>query len=154
MAEPGAESLLAQFSLDLDKLSPVARRSAAPIEMREEDPEHFMAAVRGALAYTAAGDVYQTNLSRLWQGEGPVGAGDLYRRLRRANPSPFAAYLTFGEYRHPVLLAGAPGGGAGREESPPVLLRARGRAVQTGWRMKRWYEACSATKRSAPNTSC
>jgi anthranilate synthase component 1 len=97
VAEPGAESLLAQFSLDLEKLPPAAGVSAAPIEMREEDPEHFLAAVRGALAYTAAGDVYQTNLSRLWQGQAPVGAGDVYRRLRRANPSPFAAFLTFGD---------------------------------------------------------
>jgi anthranilate synthase component 1 len=60
----------------------------------------FLAAVRRALEYTAAGEVYQTNLSRQWRGRSAVAIDSiaLYRRLRSANPSPFAALLRHGDF--------------------------------------------------------
>jgi anthranilate synthase component 1 len=56
--------------------------------------------VRAALEYTAAGDVYQTNLSRQWRARaaGAQSATALYRRLRATNPSPFAALLRHGDF--------------------------------------------------------
>ncbi len=57
--------------------------------------------------YTAAGDVYQTNLSRQWYGRAAsaINPVDLYRRLRSANPSPFAALL---RYRDFSILSSSP----------------------------------------------
>ncbi len=100
LAEPGYESLIDRFIADAAAIGglPDARFAAAGgagVEVIEEAPERFVAAVRRALEYTAAGDVYQTNLSRLWEGEAPAPLDPvaLYLRLRAANPSPFAALL-------------------------------------------------------------
>jgi anthranilate synthase component 1 len=48
--------------------------------------------VAAALEAIARGDVYQANLSRRWRARlaRGVDASELYRRLRRANPAPFA----------------------------------------------------------------
>jgi anthranilate synthase component 1 len=47
--------------------------------------------VRRALDYIRDGDVFQANLSRLWQAElaTDTSAVDIYVQLRRANPGPF-----------------------------------------------------------------
>jgi anthranilate synthase component I len=98
VAEPGAEGLLAQF--EADALASGPRSSPpAPLNIEEEDATIFLAAVQRALQYTAAGDVYQTNLSRQWCGRAAsaINPVDLYRRLRSANPSPFAALLRYAE---------------------------------------------------------
>jgi anthranilate synthase component 1 len=70
------------------------------IEVREEEPGRFLHAVARALEYIAAGDVYQANLSRRWQGRSgaPIDPAALYRRLRAANPSPFAALMREGDF--------------------------------------------------------
>jgi anthranilate synthase component I len=98
-AEEGYEALLERFADD-------AGRAGTPpewpglVRMEEEDPARFEAAVTRALEYIAAGDVYQANLSRRWRGEtrAPVSPASLYRRLRAANPSPFAALLCDGDF--------------------------------------------------------
>ena len=54
-------------------------------------PRDFSRAVRRALEYIAAGDVYQTNLSRQWQRHVPLRRVDpvaIYQRLRATNPEP------------------------------------------------------------------
>jgi anthranilate synthase component I len=99
VAERGYEELLERFAAD-------AEDAGAPpawpglIRMEEEEPARFEAAVGRALEYIAAGDVYQANLSRRWQGQtrAPVSPASLYRRLRAANPSPFAALLRDGDF--------------------------------------------------------
>jgi anthranilate synthase component 1 len=98
VAEPGAEGLLAQFAADAQE-SGTRSLPPAPLNIEEEDSAVFLAAVRRALQYTAAGDVYQTNLSRQWRGRAAsaINPVDLYRRLRSANPSPFAALLRYGD---------------------------------------------------------
>lgn len=86
-----------------------------------EDPaEDFLAAVRSGLEAIAAGDVYQTNLSRAWRtqllgGESPAA---LYRRLRAANPGPFAG------------LAALPGLSV-LSTSPERLVRVQGLKIDT-----------------------
>ncbi len=64
--------------------------AGASFAIEEENPETFLRAVHRALEYTAAGDVYQTNLSREWQGRAArhVSPVDIYQRLRATNPSP------------------------------------------------------------------
>ena len=51
-----------------------------------------MQAVRAAKQYIHDGDIFQANLSRLWQAELQPGTSDsaLYSALRRANPAPFS----------------------------------------------------------------
>jgi para-aminobenzoate synthetase component 1 len=73
----------------------------------------YLTAVERAREYIAAGDIFQVNLSRRFTaaqrpdaGGGIVGPADLYRRLRRANPAPYAAYLGLGAGR--AVLSSSP----------------------------------------------
>jgi anthranilate synthase component 1 len=72
------------------------------------------------LEYIAAGDVYQANLSRLWQGRSSATLDpvSIYRRLRAANPSPFAAIMRHGDF---ALMS----------SSPERLMSIRGNLVST-----------------------
>ncbi len=53
----------------------------------------YDAAVRRALAYIRAGDIYQVNLTQRFQGACAADPFDVYRLLRLQSPAPFAAYL-------------------------------------------------------------
>ncbi len=60
--------------------------------------EQFMSMVMRSKEYIAAGDIYQANLSQRFSAV--IGGADplrLYTLLRNINPSPFAAYLDFGD---------------------------------------------------------
>jgi len=88
--------------------------------IEEDEPGTFLAAVRRALEYVAAGDVYQANLSRGWQARpsAPLDPVMIYRRLRATNPSPFAALLRYEDF---ALLS----------SSPERLVSIRGNTVST-----------------------
>jgi anthranilate synthase component 1 len=122
LAESGvSEAELARIREDLADVGqgrPQTPRGAAALVMADEDPQRYIARVERAKEYIRAGDIYQANLSRRWCAQLPaaLGAADLYARLRRANPAPFAALAQFGDFR--VLSS-----------SPERLLRIReGRA--------------------------
>jgi anthranilate synthase component I len=120
-AEPGYEFLLERFADDVRRAAAAAPiGGTVPFEVDEEDPDRFLQAVRRALEYIAAGDVYQTNLSRQWQGaaSGPLNPAAVYERLRAANPSPFAALMRYGDFS--VISS-----------SPERLLSIRGADVST-----------------------
>ncbi len=57
----------------------------------------YLDAVARVREYILAGDIFQANLSQRFQSRQPEPLFPLYRRLRRLNPAPFAAYLGFGE---------------------------------------------------------
>jgi para-aminobenzoate synthetase component 1 len=57
----------------------------------------YLDAVARVREYIVAGDIFQANLSQRFQAPAPSATFDLYGRLRRRNPAPFAAYLGFGE---------------------------------------------------------
>jgi anthranilate synthase component 1 len=119
VAETGFEALLDEFEHRAEGLhEPEARGAAFQIE--EDDPERFLESVRRGLEYIAAGDVYQTNLSRGWQARAtsPVEPVSVYQRLRASNPSPFAALLRHDDF-------------ACLSSSPERLLSIRGNAVST-----------------------
>ncbi|MFO0447437.1 MAG: aminodeoxychorismate synthase component I [Pseudomonadota bacterium] len=125
VAEAGHEAALDALMRDLD--AALASRSAVDppatplaLPLREDEPARYLAAVERALDYIAAGDVYQANLARAWRGPAPAGvaAPELYARLRRANPGPFA-----GLARLPGLTV--------LSTSPERLVEARGRRVET-----------------------
>ncbi len=69
MAETGYESLLDEFAAaGAEAAHGAGRRTDAAFLRRRGRPGDFLDAVRRALEYIAAGDVYQTNLSRGWLG--------------------------------------------------------------------------------------
>ena len=101
VAEPGQEALLDRFERDVRSLAGgLGPDRMQAFDIEEEDPDRFESAVLSALEFIAAGDVYQANLSRRWHGRahGELDAAALYRRLRAANPSPFAALLRDGDF--------------------------------------------------------
>jgi para-aminobenzoate synthetase component 1 len=55
----------------------------------------YLDAVSRVREYIIAGDIFQANLSQRFQAPLREAPFDLYRRLRRRNPAPFAAYLGF-----------------------------------------------------------
>jgi anthranilate synthase component I len=120
VAEPGFEDLLDEFESRTHGLREPAPAPGAEFHIDEDEPETFLRAVRRGLEYIAAGDVYQTNLSRGWQGRAtrPVDPVRIYQRLRATNPSPFAALLRHEEF---ALLS----------SSPERLLSIRGNTVST-----------------------
>lgn len=80
--------------------------------------EGYLAALRRAKDYITAGDIYQVNLSQRLHGPLTADPWQLYQRLRRVNPAPFASYLKFPE----VTVASA---------SPEEFLRLEARRVTT-----------------------
>lgn len=63
-----------------------------PTAVAEDPARHFVDGVQRIRRWLRDGDVFQVNLSRAWQARWPqpVDAAALYRRLRMANPAPFA----------------------------------------------------------------
>ena len=76
-------------------------------ELLPDKPQDFKDAVEQIHEYILAGDVFQVNLSRGWQGqfETPVNAAALYQSLCKNNPAPFAGMVRWG--RH-VLMSSSP----------------------------------------------
>lgn len=80
--------------------------------------EEYLQAVRRAKEYIAAGDIFQVNLSQRLACATNDDSFSLYRRLRRASPAPFAAYMEVP-------------GGAVLSASPERFLQVRGRWIET-----------------------
>ncbi len=59
--------------------------------------EEYLKAVATAREYICAGDIFQVNLSQRFEADLNVSPYELYQRLRRINPAPFASYLNFEE---------------------------------------------------------
>ncbi|MDQ3428040.1 MAG: aminodeoxychorismate synthase component I [Gemmatimonadota bacterium] len=57
----------------------------------------YLGAVARVREYIVAGDIFQANLSQRFEAPLREPPFELYRRLRRRNPAPFAAYLNFGD---------------------------------------------------------
>jgi para-aminobenzoate synthetase component 1 len=80
--------------------------------------ERYLAAISRAREYIAAGDIYQVNLSQRFHATCPRPPFEVYRSLREASPSPYAAFLGFG--RRAILSS-----------SPEQFLELRDRALLT-----------------------
>jgi anthranilate synthase component 1 len=81
-------------------------------------PRAFMDAVRIVKRHIARGDILQCVLSQRFMVDGPVKPFDVYRRLRRANPSPYLYFLKFDD----LAIAGS---------SPETLVQKIGNRVTT-----------------------
>ena len=122
VAEAGAEDELALFEARLEPrpAPPPPPAPIPPLSFVEDDPSRYLAAVRRALEYIAAGDIYQANLAREWRAALPAGvsAAALYAHLRRSNPGPFAALAALPDM---TILS----------TSPERLVAVHGTRVQT-----------------------
>jgi anthranilate synthase component 1 len=78
--------------------------------------KHFQDAVSRAKEYIAAGDIFQVVLSRRIEFEPGVAPFDLYRALRRVNPSPYMYFLRMDD----LHVLGS---------SPEMLVRIKGRHI-------------------------
>ena len=83
----------------------------------------YLERAEAARRYIAAGDIYQVNLSQRFCAPLPIAGFEAYRRLRRASPAPFAAYLD--------ATAGAEGGVEVLSSSPERLLLVDGDRLET-----------------------
>ncbi len=98
-----------------------AARPARPAGSRFEpvmSKETFLSAVETAKEAILSGEIYQVVLSQRWTGSLALDPFDVYRALRTLNPSPYLFYL---ETRNGVVFGA----------SPEMLVRCRGRAVET-----------------------
>jgi anthranilate synthase component 1 len=121
-AEPGAEAHAERLAADLELTNGdvVDSTLSTAVTLDEDEPTDYLEACRRALAPLAAGDVYQANLARRWRVRLAEGqsAGDLYRRLRAANPGAFAGSAALPGF---AILS----------SSPERLVRVRGRDIDT-----------------------
>src|SRR5262249_49383908 len=91
--------------------------SIGPLESNTTRQE-YMAGVRKALDYIAAGDIYQVNLAQRFSHSFEGSPFSLFSALRSANPSFYGAYLNCGD--HAVISS-----------SPELFLRQQGRMIET-----------------------
>lgn len=91
------------------------------VTLQEEADHIFLDRVQRIQEYIRAGDVFQVNLSRPWRVtlSTPVASATIYRRLRQANPAPFAGLMTLNE--HDAIIS----------SSPERLVSVRGRTIRT-----------------------
>jgi anthranilate synthase component I len=102
---------------DLDRAPPADARdldqtgaAALPGPVSNFTHADYLAAVRRAKDYIAAGDIFQVVPSQRWSQDFPLPPFALYRSLRRTNPSPFMFFFNFGDFQ----VIGA---------SPEILVR-------------------------------
>ena len=115
------------------------------------DRAGYLRAVRRAIDYVHAGDCYQVNLSQRLLYPASIPPLELYGRLRRRNPSPFAGYFDLGEF---VIASASPerflSVADGAVETRPIKgTRPRGATPQEDERQKR--DLLSSAKDRAEN---
>ncbi|HEB91945.1 MAG TPA: aminodeoxychorismate synthase component I [Gammaproteobacteria bacterium] len=91
-----------------------------PLSLHEAPPAPYLSAVQRCKDYIVEGDVFQVNLSRPWRGtlSRDIHPADIYRRLRRHNPAPFAGLALYGDA---AIIS----------SSPERLVRVRGDRIDT-----------------------
>jgi anthranilate/para-aminobenzoate synthase component I len=103
-----AEEVLKEIAARIEKKAPpdgeAGLSSCAPgpaIEiMHDTGKDRYVAMVKKAKEYIAAGDIFQANLSlRLSANIGTRDPWRIYEVLRKINPSPFASFVDFGDYQ-------------------------------------------------------
>jgi para-aminobenzoate synthetase component 1 len=112
-----AEEIRALAAAAAAPAAPGAYAPAAAVRPRTSAAA-YGARVERALAYIAAGDVYQVNLSLPIEVALPAAPLDVYERLRAVQPVPFGAFVDCGRER---ILS----------NSPELFLRRRGDTIVT-----------------------
>jgi anthranilate synthase component 1 len=121
VAEAGRDGTLQRMARDLQLAVQTAGSGTLLAgALREPPAADYLEGIAAAKAFIRAGDVFQVNLSREWLADLTPGArpGDLYARLRRTNPGPFAGLAVLDDV-------------AVISSSPERLVSRRGDQVQT-----------------------
>jgi anthranilate synthase component 1 len=120
----------------IERIDRIAERLSAPLSSRTTPSGHasqhsalssnftqpaFEDIVRAAKEHIAAGDIFQVVLSQRLSRRTSAQPFDIYRALRRLNPSPYMFFFDFGEVDgKPYHVIGA---------SPEMLVRLEGRTA-------------------------
>lgn len=123
-AQTQAESLLQLMEKSSASTAPIQNpnskfQNALPIPVSNFTKDRYLSAVRRALDYIAAGDIYQVNLSQRFEAPWNASAGELYQRLRQASPARYGAFANLGDGRALCSI------------SPELFLSMRSREVLT-----------------------
>jgi anthranilate synthase len=90
-----------------------------PKTAQSHAPGEFPAAVRAAQEGFKAGDMYECVLTQAYYRRCDAGPATLFRRLQKANPSPYGALINLGDGEFLVAA------------SPEMFVRVNGRRVET-----------------------
>jgi para-aminobenzoate synthetase component I len=74
---------------------PIASSAVAPHPQSNFTHADYVKAVSRARQYIMDGDIFEVNLSQRFESPLSISPYELYLRLRRINPAPFAAFLDF-----------------------------------------------------------
>lgn len=80
--------------------------------------EEYLAAINNMIHYITEGDIYVVNMTQQLELRKSSTPYELFRRLRRSNPSPFGGYLQYGDFQ--IVCA-----------SPERFLQMRNRRIET-----------------------
>lgn len=105
--------------------APLSRKYLAPVKPKPGKPRvavstskpNFLKTVKKIKEYIAAGDVFQAVISLRLELEPGIPPFDIYRALRRVNPSPYMYFLRMGD----MTVLGS---------SPEMLVRVTGRKLE------------------------
>lgn len=114
-------ALLDEMAIDIAALEPIPAVTSIPLGAPvEEDPADYETMVERVVRYIIDGDVFQANISRPWitKIDPDIAHWEIHAKLRRANPAPFAALVTWGDR---AIIS----------SSPERLVEIRGARVQT-----------------------
>jgi anthranilate synthase component 1 len=112
LAHERIETAAARLAAPLPSPAPVAVNDT-PVALEPQlAPGRYGEMVLAAKDYIAAGDIFQVVLAQRFSAPFPLPPFDLYRALRRINPSPFLYYLDLPGF----AIIGS---------SPEILVRAR-----------------------------
>ena len=103
-------------------LPSAAKATIAPSEIRSNlTREAYETMVSDAKEHIAAGDIFQVVLSQRFTRETSVEPFDVYRAVRRLNPSPYMFFFDFGLVdEEPLFIVGS---------SPEMFVRLEGRTA-------------------------
>ena len=118
-----ANRKLDQIAKRIDQpLPPAGKVNNTPSEIHSNmTQEAFETMVYDAKEHIAAGDIFQVVLSQRFTRETSVEAFDVYRAVRRLNPSPYMFFFDFGPVDgEPLFIVGS---------SPEMFVRLEGRTA-------------------------
>ncbi len=86
-------------------LPPLPPRAGGGTARSSYRRSEYMEAVRRALDYIGAGDIFQVNIAQRFACPYEESGWTLYRRLREGTPAPFSAFLEMGSWQ---VVSGSP----------------------------------------------
>ena len=114
---------LEQVFKDLDEAQAINSTPLHFDKILEEDPQHYINGIDRIKDYIVEGDIFQVNLSRIWQArsEHTFSPVSLYEHLRRSNPAPFSGLASYGNQ---TIISSSPerlvSTHAGKVETRPI----------------------------------